>query len=1168
MIEKNTTGTSVHLGHVPITPKIRGVVARAKSRSFGVSDAERASTFRQSLHYALIRGRSPEAVAQPVRFFSSVKEATAVERARFSRLPIHDDYLRILAEPRELPIEDEIVWCAARLSCESDNLSNHAESWRAINEHVLGMRWDEAFEALDAHEALHGISLWSVGLRIPVIQERDGTAAQKAYTKERRNLARRTILPFYATLISQRAEPKTSIGWFLDDTARRLERMISSDIREYLRFKLLSIWPNDVRNAGYILRIEQCHNLVDQYETLVRFLQRAVSVLGDDRLRTAILRAIELLSSIKDVRISKLRRSAGLPHDAKIIPTNVQMTDLALGPIASGQATRAYRAAIRGPLSFNTLVGAAMLCADRPALVRSAGSESSRNAHHLRLVRGLALALARQSDSPNRTSHLDYLKKYGYVFDGTSSALAIRRLLLAIYTSDVHSAQAELHAAALSSDEDGLFDLITSSATMVESALYSLPENSPTSSFARALRGNPKSESRPFLSSEAAWYASLTACYFLKDFDATLRIFANIDQRHTSIGVNQGALIALSVLAGQGDAIAAASLIASQHIDRHVDAAALPVVNLFQDAVWRDLSDSARQIELSNALALLPAKQINDRLRSYRRFALESYLEGLSIDRPSHLISYAKDIPKEQLVFFLDSVCTSQMLDMLPSIKNSREVLLERREICGLLVTLERENGTPWEEEIIVISRELSIQAGLETIDGSRVHVDLEAIYQMLKQELAETYQRYVSLNREDSKPSDNFEIAYRELLRRDINAKAMLAIKVSEGDELLYSMILRARELFLLNVPHGLDSYLSKRIRHGSIVGFIRSPAERDGIIAQRADDGTYSRHGTWADQLVDFAQRAKLTDAIVAFSKAIDDRLIRLRDVLLHVRSDEKPLGMLDVRPSNQDFALIKRIADQDYGLEAFVDVLVAAMRGLLRPSLLNVRDFVNNDELNFISSQLETLRSRAHEILTSQNDAFHFDSALGRASTAMQAAVVSAAHWFDPLDLKPRDYSLDDVVNIAVASVRVVTKDFSPTIDFEGDTTARVSEQTFPHLIDILYVAFGNIAEHAKLSHPLVHISAAHDDVEEKIKLRIENTFASTKPLAIAERDLSERRAELTSGQPASRARMDKNSGLHKIASIVRLSSKGNLDFGIVEDRFYVEFCLPFPPVKAPE
>jgi hypothetical protein len=1040
-----------------------------------------------------------------------------------------------------------------------------------LNGHVLRMRWNDAFEALDAHEALHGMSLWSVGLRIPVIQERDGTAAQKAYVKDRRNRAGRTVLPFYAMLISQRAEPTTSIGWFLDDAARRLERMVPGDIREYLRFKLLSIWPDDVRNAGFILRIEQSHNLVDQYETLLRFLQRAITVVGDDRLKSAVTRAVELLSAISDSRIIKLRRAAGLSHDGRSLPVNVLMTDLALGKASQDHAKRGYRAALRGPLSFNTMLGAAMLCADRQALTRPIGRGAPRTTHRSRLVRGLALALARQSDRPlaDRTSHLDYLKKYSYVFNGTSSALVLRRLLLGLYSSDVPKAQAAFQAAALAADEDGLLDLMTSDGVLKEFAIHSCVENSPTAVFSFALRSGDAPQNQNQLKSEAAWYAGLAASYFARNFDAVLQRHGDTGEHRSSLGINQGALIALAVLAGQGDAVEGASLIAGQHIDRGVDAAALPVVELFQGTLWRDLSESARQIELSIALALLPAKQIDDRWRSYRRFALESYLEGLGIDRPSRLANQASSIPRGQLTFFLDRVCTPQMLDMLPSIRNSREVLQERREICGLLVSIERGNSASWEEEILAISRELSIQAGLETIDGSRVHVDLEAIFMMLKQELAETYQRYVSLKLEDSKPSDSFELAYRELLRRDVNAKTLLAIPVNEGDELLYSMIIRARERFLFNVPHGLDSYLSKRIRHGSIVGFIRSPAERDGIIAERADDGTYSRSGTWADKLNDLTQRAKLTDAIVAFSKAIDDRLIRLRDVLLHVRSEEKPLGMLDVRPSNQDFALIKSVADMGHGLEAFVDILVAAMRGLLGPSLLSVRDFIGHEELHFVSSQFENLRSRAHEILTNQSDAIEFDGALGRASTAVQAAVTSSSHWFDPVDLKPRDYSLDEVVNIAVASVRVVTKDFAADIDIQGDKTARVSEQTFPNLIDILYVAFGNIAEHAKSSSPpKVYISARHNEHDETIKLRIENALVSTKSIEATERDLQLRRAELNTGKPASRARMDKNSGLHKIASTVRQSSKGYLDFGINDGNFYVEFCLPFPSVSAPE
>jgi hypothetical protein len=724
-----------------------------------------------------------------------------------------------------------------------------------------------------------------------------------------------------------------------------------------------------------------------------------------------------------------------------------------------------------------------------------------------------------------------------------------------------------LRLAALSCENDSLLDLLTEPSDDGYRLLKTNFKGSATLAFSDAAKSIDEIAPKA-LNPEAAGIAAILQPVFGKSRLLAARTLSDI-QLGSDIGVRIATHVRISLSSKQGDIWAAARLAADEFVEWGVDPSSLPISEIFDGVVWNDLRDSSKHIELSNAMSALPQKSQDERMRSYRRFALESYLRQAGIDRPSEMRRVSIPVARRHLIHFLSRVCTQSMLDMLPSMHGTRDVLEERRAICGYLVALDPGKAPEYEDEVLTISRELAVLDGLETFDGSRVHVDMDALAQILKRDLTEGFARYSSLVEGENSTSESFDQVLKDILRRDIQARLLITIPVSEADELLISMIWRARDRFLFNIPHGLDSYLSKRIRHGSIVGFIRSPGEKEGVIAQRTESGAYKIEGSWADRVSDLSQRQRLTDLLCSFSRSIDDRLILLRDVLLHVRSEDKPRGMLDARLSPPEYHLIRSIASKDKSLDGFVDTILLSLRGLLGPSLFEVRDYIGRDILRFVSDQFELLRNRARDVLVNPEERAAFDGAAGRASASMQAAVQSASMWFDPVDMKPHTFTLDEVIDIAIASVAAISKGFSPKLTVKQSATFGISEQAFPILMDVFFPAFGNVAEHAARGQsPVVRIIAEHDTENGALKLRIENEFLSHVPPDELDRDLEARRQELAEPADSLRVRQDKGSGLAKIRSTVRAAGGGHFGFGTDGNIFRVDVELPFSPDRLVE
>jgi hypothetical protein len=100
---------------------------------------------------------------------------------------------------------------------------------------------------------------------------------------------------------------------------------------------------------------------------------------------------------------------------------------------------------------------------------------------------------------------------------------------------------------------------------------------------------------------------------------------------------------------------------------------------------------------------------------------------------------------------------------------------------------------------------------------------------------------------------------------------------------------MLRIWKEFSSNSHHGLDVYLSTRIRHGTLTGHLRRPFEEQSLICQRdAVSGQYRDHPFWSERLREQEPNeiSGLQNLLKEFSAEIDGDIIRLNTENLRVR------------------------------------------------------------------------------------------------------------------------------------------------------------------------------------------------------------------------------------------------------------------------------------------
>jgi hypothetical protein len=575
----------------------------------------------------------------------------------------------------------------------------------------------------------------------------------------------------------------------------------------------------------------------------------------------------------------------------------------------------------------------------------------------------------------------------------------------------------------------------------------------------------------------------------------------------------------------------------------------LPVANIIGSDGWKKLRPYADQISVLIIFDLQWRETNDDKLATYRRFATQQFLAKSLVKRPSELEPRANDFGRAELVYFLENICVASVLDMLPTFTNSQELDEERRAICNALLKLNPRNAQRYETEILEITNRMILETGLRFVDSSRVHVDEDGLTRWAVRELEEPYYRYESLVDAGIGIADDFDQVLRNIFRS--NFRDYLQVPESEADELLIVLITLLRGRFLFDASFGLDSYLSQRIRHGSIQNYLRSPVEGAHLVTQKdAKTNTYQRNNYWAEKLdCSREQRDELDDAFRSFSKEIDGIIVDLRNKFLNVHSSEKPDGLLKMELLAPAFHLLRSAIQHGKGIEHVVRNCVSVFWAVLGPSLAETQSFLTGRVKHQLAFAFERLRTSLFEVAGDHPEFAGLSTALGDTSAKMQTELDRIAGWFQRREERTSQltYTLGQAFQIAIESALSTHKAFAPIMQSNIVPGLSVAANDLIVLADIVRVALGNVHEHAQTKRsPTVAIDTYLSPSGQQLTVRFRSDIGANVRDEAAEAKVESIRAQITDGSYVQKVRSEGGSGLLKIANLILRTAEGRLNF----------------------
>ena len=336
----------------------------------------------------------------------------------------------------------------------------------------------------------------------------------------------------------------------------------------------------------------------------------------------------------------------------------------------------------------------------------------------------------------------------------------------------------------------------------------------------------------------------------------------------------------------------------------------------------------------------------------------------------------------------------------------------------------------------------------------------------------------------------------------------------------------------FCENNVFGINSYLSRRIRHGTFRGQLTSPVK------------------TTIDQYLTALQScpASYGEELYEFMEAYKKIILTARSTLLHFKSKVKPHGVLNsnyesvkekVRIKEKWHENVMQLFEAGHSSEEISPLFEDYCWATLEYDLSQARS-----ELKAVFSKRVRPLIRALK-LGGRNDhrSSSFRNELDR---LVEELFSNVASWFTKPERKSMIVSIGELIQVTAEEINDLDPNKWIKLDFAGDADQNLVGGVYHTMFDILYVFFGNVQEHSNLNQNanLEVVTKKTGDGVQTIQFHIKSKISESETKETVLQNIEKSLKETKSKDPMIN---EGKSGLGKVANIVALHH-GNFQYDV--------------------
>lgn len=497
-----------------------------------------------------------------------------------------------------------------------------------------------------------------------------------------------------------------------------------------------------------------------------------------------------------------------------------------------------------------------------------------------------------------------------------------------------------------------------------------------------------------------------------------------------------------------------------------------------------------------------------------------------------YLVEVARSAP--EVASLIAETCSRTFLERLFLLVSTvKEVLETRLAICEWQLSCTPEQSEPLDEEIGALRRELDNLDARSDLDSTRVHVDEEGLRQWFLETQQANVSRYIqtalaegpSTNRLSVLPSISVVIS-RDNADTDDDVGSVAEVG---SDVILVAIVDAVMRAFASDKTFGLDAYLSRRIRHGTLSGQIITPVVKS-LATVKALDEIRSPGDT--------EMPSPLSALVDEWQKELTKNIDYVRTDVLQVRGNDKPNGLIKatwrttVNAAHLDAMLARvhqRVNETRGRYDIFPDIY-ALCWDCLEADLAQMRLYMAK---RFLPDAISKLQSLYATLPPHEKRAGHIF--FSEACRRLESRVQEVCGWFIRPVFRRDTYDLKTLVRSTLSIVKDLDISYAFTEQVDIDDAITLSRGSFEIVGDALFVLVVNAAKHGS-SGGKVHVSAALENEGEQVVISVTSEVPDAEAYGVA---MERIKLALNVEEPAlGKAAVEEGfSGLRKVAGIIQ-------------------------------
>lgn len=542
-------------------------------------------------------------------------------------------------------------------------------------------------------------------------------------------------------------------------------------------------------------------------------------------------------------------------------------------------------------------------------------------------------------------------------------------------------------------------------------------------------------------------------------------------------------------------------------------------------------------------------------ISSFTAYAAEDYVLHNCVEKPTQLRTDWFDSSPNLARYYFHKVCNIPRLKHFLAFDSEKEVENERIEICLLLSNNTGDKTKEFSEEARNIVTARLIKEAQKELHASKISIDATEIRKWATKNLREEFLRYKEFLKTGLVPvGDEFRRLLLESLEKGTLAPELFELPENEAITLFKDLVNRYVYQCVNDSEHGLDCYLSLRIRHGTLSGMIRSAAEQENVVTRKTDQsGNYLENEYWKNILrglpVDGYDAIDLQ--LKEFSKELDSLIEDVTVERIQINGTEKPDGLFRVSVKPIQINTLATEIDIETSFDEFLTKIEELFWSVVEVNLSSVREYIDTE----YRMSIDALLSKYEEWARLDGELVFLADALLRTKNQTSVTLDQVRDWFFlPSATSSTAFTIEEMIAVSLETLQKFHQEFNPVINLETDDLPPFLNAL--HLFsDLFSVIFDNIYKHSGSIEPTIEILSWIE--ERKLYFEISNTLADSVDAVSVRNDVRNRCDQLKANKLVSAVRQEGGTGLPKLAKLVGLSnSTGELDADVeVEARKFV-------------